>query len=389
MYPRNAASPPEISIGTVVQISDGAIQTSGCTIKVKPQGGSWAAGSGTLTFGDGGTACYIPTQGETNYESFVVEVYKSGCIPASATIVTSDSSTAGRVNVATVQDKTGYALTAAYDAAKTASQLDAAGVRTAMGLASANLDAQLSAMPAAVRDVSNTAPAAGSLGDKVNSAASAGDPWATQLPGSYGAGTAGKIVGDNINATISSRSTLTAQQVWEYATRTLSSFGTLVSDVWSSATRTLTSLADSSGVTTLLTRILGTIAAGTHNPQSGDAYARLGAPAGASISADIAAVQAQTGAIETDTQDIQTTAGAIASYVDTEVAAILAAVDTEISTLVSELAKVPKSDGTVTLNATALAGIRAALALLTVDLRKINNVTIAGSGVTGDKWRPA
>jgi hypothetical protein len=389
MYPRNASSPPEISIGTVVQISDGAIQTSGCTVKVKPKGGSWSAGAGTLTFGDGGTACYIPTQGETNYESFMVEVYKSGCIPASVTIVTSDSSTAGRVNVATVQDKTGYALTAAYDAAKTASQLDAAGVRTAMGLASANLDTQLSAMPAAVRDVSNTAPATGSLGDKVNSAASAGDPWATQLPGSYGAGTAGKIVGDNINATISSRSTLTAQQVWEYATRTLSSFGTLVSDVWSSATRTLTSIADSSGVTTLLTRILGTIAAGTHNPQSGDAYARLGAPAGASISADIAAVQAQTGAIETDTQDIQTTAGAIASYVDTEVAAILAAVDTEISTLVSELAKVPKSDGTVTLNATALAGIRAALALLTVDLRKINNVTIAGSGVTGDKWRPA
>lgn len=39
--------------------------------------------------------------------------------------------------------------------------------------------------------------------------------------------------------------------------------------------------------------------------QTGDNYARLGAPAGASVSADVAAVKAQTAAIETDTQDLQ------------------------------------------------------------------------------------
>lgn len=39
--------------------------------------------------------------------------------------------------------------------------------------------------------------------------------------------------------------------------------------------------------------------------QTGDNYARIGAPVGASISADVAAVKTQTGAIETDTQDIQ------------------------------------------------------------------------------------
>ena len=39
---------------------------------------------------------------------------------------------------------------------------------------------------------------------------------------------------------------------------------------------------------TLLSRLVGTIAAGTHNAQTGDAYARLGAPAGASVSTDIA-----------------------------------------------------------------------------------------------------
>lgn len=39
--------------------------------------------------------------------------------------------------------------------------------------------------------------------------------------------------------------------------------------------------------------------------QTGDAYARLGAPVGASVSDDVAAVKTQTAAIETDTQDIQ------------------------------------------------------------------------------------
>lgn len=42
-----------------------------------------------------------------------------------------------------------------------------------------------------------------------------------------------------------------------------------------------------------------------HTPQTGDAFARLGAPAGASISVDIAAVKTQTNNIESDTTDIQ------------------------------------------------------------------------------------
>lgn len=45
----------------------------------------------------------------------------------------------------------------------------------------------------------------GSTGAALNAAGSAGDPWATSLPGSYGAGTAGNIVGTNLNATVGSR----------------------------------------------------------------------------------------------------------------------------------------------------------------------------------------
>lgn len=129
--------------------------------------------------------------------------------------------------------------------------LDAAGTRAAVGLASANLDAQLStiagyidtevasvlsavdtevaaikaktdnlpAAPAAVSDIPTAGAiadavwdealsghlTAGSTGSSLNAAGSAGDPWATTLPGAYGAGTAGNIIGNNLDAAVSSR----------------------------------------------------------------------------------------------------------------------------------------------------------------------------------------
>lgn len=52
-----------------------------------------------------------------------------------------------------------------------------------------------------------------------------GDPWATALPGAYGAGTAGKIVGDNVDALISSRAT--PAQVNTEADTALTDYGAL------------------------------------------------------------------------------------------------------------------------------------------------------------------
>jgi len=49
---------------------------------------------------------------------------------------------------------------------------------------------------------------AGSTGLALNSAGAAGDPWSTALPGAYGAGTAGKIIGDNVNAPIATVDTV-------------------------------------------------------------------------------------------------------------------------------------------------------------------------------------
>lgn len=66
--------------------------------------------------------------------------------------------------------------------------------------------------------------------------------------------------------------------------------------VWSTATRTLTSA----------TNITST--GGTTVPQTGDAYARLGAPAGASIAADIAEIEGETDSIISTLSSLFTTA---------------------------------------------------------------------------------
>ena len=94
-YPRNAASPERVDIGPVIQISDGAVQTSGVAVKVIPFGGTEATGGGTVAYSADGVVLYTPTQAETNYTSFILIASKTGCIPASKTVVTSASATAG------------------------------------------------------------------------------------------------------------------------------------------------------------------------------------------------------------------------------------------------------------------------------------------------------
>lgn len=61
-----------------------------------------------------------------------------------------------------------------------------------------------------------------------------------------------------------------------------------------------------------------------HTAQTGDSFARLGAPAGASVSADIAAIQTDTNNIETDTQDIQSRlpAALVGGKMDSDMTAI-------------------------------------------------------------------
>lgn len=134
--------------------------------------------------------------------------------------------------------------------------------------------------------------------------------WAEPTPGAYGVGTAGYRVGTNLDAAVSSRSTLTAQQVWEYANRTLTSFGTLIADIWASVSRTLT---DKTGFA--LTS--------AYDP------AKTAAQAGDAMTLTAAYDAAKTAATQTSVDTID-------NLLDTEIASILAAVDTEVAAILAD-----------------------------------------------------
>jgi hypothetical protein len=83
-----------------------------------------------------------------------------------------------------------------------------------------------SVIAAAVWDLATTGhTTAGTFGAAMNAAGSAGDPWATTLPGAYGAGTAGNILGTNLNAAVGG----VPAAVWASGTRTLTAFAFTVS----------------------------------------------------------------------------------------------------------------------------------------------------------------
>ena len=99
-YPRNSASPPEIAVGVIYLLSDGTIQTSGASARVKTGSGAWGAAAGTLACdATSGVWTYTPTQGETDADSLLVAVYKASSTAAQVTVVTSASATAGYAGV--------------------------------------------------------------------------------------------------------------------------------------------------------------------------------------------------------------------------------------------------------------------------------------------------
>jgi hypothetical protein len=72
------------------------------------------------------------------------------------------------------------------------------------------LDTEIAAILADTNELQTDWANGGRLDLLLDGAASAGDPWTTTLPGAYGAGTAGYIVGTNVNATVSSRASQTS-----------------------------------------------------------------------------------------------------------------------------------------------------------------------------------
>ena len=154
---------------------------------------------------------------------------------------------------------------------------------------------------------------AGSTGATLNAAGSAGDPWVTPIPGAYGAGTAGNIIGNNLNATVSSRATQAS----------VDTVGTNVTGIKSKTDGLPADPADASDIaasfTTLNTKV-DTI----------DDF----------LDTEIAAIKAKTDGLPSDPADASVIAASFAS-VDTKLNTIDDFLDTEIAAIQTKVNALP------------------------------------------------
>lgn len=225
---RNTAGQSTL-IGPLELIADGSAVTSGAAISTRIAG-STAAGAGTLAHVAGGVWEYAPTQAETDTPALGLILEATGARSVGLSIETTrlpvqtapgsanglpvlDNSAhllaysvAQPVTAGTVNDKTGYSLA---DSSLTGSVIGASFVTVIQsGLATAaNQGTLLSAIgtPAQAGQVpANFTPglfasagvfSAGALANTPAGSGGGSDPWATPIPGSYPAGSAGALLG--------------------------------------------------------------------------------------------------------------------------------------------------------------------------------------------------
>jgi hypothetical protein len=158
-------------------------------------------------------------------------------------------------------------------------------------------------------------------------------------------GSIGKLLVDDINATISSRSSHTAADVWAVATRTLTSFGTLAQDIWDKLTSGLTTVGSIGKL--LVDDINATIS--SRAPEAGGNVAAIKAKTdliGASVALEsggnLAAVKAQTDLIPADiTTQLDTNVPAIKAKTDLLPADTATQLDTNIPAIKAKTDLIP------------------------------------------------
>lgn len=239
IYLRQSTASQSVLLGPFIDDTDGKTAETGLTIantdiRLSKNGGNMAAkNSGGGTHDEAGWYTITLDATDTNTVGRLqISVDVAGALPVWMECQVLEES---------IYDALFAASAAGY------STLDAAGVRTAVGLASANLDTQLADIPT----------------------------------------------------------------VAEFEARTLAA-----ANYFDPATDTVANVTTVGSVANLTVNAGAVLASGTHNPQSGDAFARLGAPSGASVSADVAAVKADTAAIllDTGTDGVVVAAGSKTGY---------------------------------------------------------------------------
>ena len=199
--------------------------------------------------------------------------------------------------------------------------------------------------------IASHAAVSGSTAEALNAAGASGDPWVAALPGSYTAGQAGYLLGTNLDATVSSRASAadlatvagyvdTEVAAIKAVTDKLDATLELSSDGQIFTAAALQNAPSSSGLDAAGVRAAIGLASANLDTQLADlptnaelstalassddaVLAVLGTPAGASLAADVAAVQA-------DTNDLQTRlpAALVSGRIDASVGAMAANVMT-------------------------------------------------------------
>ena len=170
---RNVAS--QVVGAQMITAADGSAFTGSVTCYVTGNAGTQAAGSvgsGACTHEGNGFHTYAPSQGETNYAHVAFTFTGTGAIPATVQVYTRDYDSSGRetvgaiasdaINAAAIASDAGTELATAVwasgtrtltalDEDSTTLDLDAT-IRAAVGLASADLDTQLAALPTAAEN---------------------------------------------------------------------------------------------------------------------------------------------------------------------------------------------------------------------------------------------
>jgi hypothetical protein len=225
----------DIAIGPFLDEGDGTTAETGLTltqpdIRLKKNGGAWAQKNAAQTLSHEENGWYelsLDTTDTGTLGILVIAVKESGALPvwhecmvlpanvwdslfgADKLQVHADEITAGLITAASI------AADAITDA-KVASDVTIASVTGAVGSVTGAVGSVTGLTTAGIADavweeaIADHSGTAGSTAEQLSAAGAAGDPWATALPGAYSAGQAGKIIGDNINATVSSRASQTS-----------------------------------------------------------------------------------------------------------------------------------------------------------------------------------
>lgn len=338
------------------QIDDLAYPTtSGRSIDVTTGGEvgiDWAnIGSPTTTVNLSGTTVKTATDVEADtqdIQSRIPAALVGGRIDANVGAISSDATAAD--NAEAFFDGTGYAGTNNVIPTVT-------NVTTVNGLAAGV--------------ITGTAIAANAItDDKV-----ASDVTIASVTGAVGSVTAGVTVTTNNDKTGYSLSSAGVQAIWDALTSALTTVGSIGKLLADNINATISSRSSHTAANVR-----------TEMDSNSTQLAKLGTPAGASVSADIAAIKAETASIQTDTNDLQTQIGAagagltavasatnlatLTAYVDTEVAAIKAKTD--------NLPALPANEATLTTITGYLdTEVAAILAAVDTEVAAIKTVTDA------------